>query len=103
MSTEAKERYLGDGLYASFDGWQIILRAPRSEGDHFIAIDPDVADAMITYMESIGWIIKPNKVADLLEALKVALPLLEAYDSGEWADALTMAREAIDKATGGVK
>jgi hypothetical protein len=23
------ETYLGDGLYASFDGWQVKLRAPR--------------------------------------------------------------------------
>jgi hypothetical protein len=28
------ETYLGDGLYASFDGWQIRLRAPRENGDH---------------------------------------------------------------------
>jgi hypothetical protein len=26
------ETYLGDGAYASFDGYQIRLRAPRSEG-----------------------------------------------------------------------
>jgi hypothetical protein len=28
------EVYLGDGLYASFDGYQIRLRAPREGGDH---------------------------------------------------------------------
>jgi hypothetical protein len=27
-----EETYLGDGLYASFDGWQIKLRAPRPHG-----------------------------------------------------------------------
>ena len=36
------EAYLGDGLYASFDGWMFILRAPRAEGDHFVALEPDV-------------------------------------------------------------
>jgi hypothetical protein len=30
----AHETYLGDGLYASFDGWQVKLRAPRDGGDH---------------------------------------------------------------------
>ena len=32
--SETKETYLGDGLYASFDGFMITLRAPRMESDH---------------------------------------------------------------------
>ena len=36
------ETYLGDGLYCSFDGWGIRLRAPRSDGDHFVVLDPEV-------------------------------------------------------------
>jgi hypothetical protein len=39
---EQKETYLGDGLYASFDGWQIKLRAPRLEGDHEVFMEPTV-------------------------------------------------------------
>lgn len=27
---ELNEEYLGDGLYASFDGWHFMLRAPRT-------------------------------------------------------------------------
>lgn len=34
-----KEIYLGDGLYASFDGWQIKLRAPREHEDHIVYLD----------------------------------------------------------------
>lgn len=30
------ETYLGDGLYASFDGYQICLRAPRIDGDDVV-------------------------------------------------------------------
>lgn len=37
---EQRETYLGDGLYASFDGYQITLRAPRGGGDHWVALDP---------------------------------------------------------------
>ena len=33
------EEYLGDGLYTSFDGYQIRLRAPRSEGDHEVFLE----------------------------------------------------------------
>jgi hypothetical protein len=30
------ETYLGDGLFASWDGWQIRLRAPRENGDDVV-------------------------------------------------------------------
>jgi hypothetical protein len=33
------ETYLGDGLYASWDGWQIRLRAPREGGDHEVFLE----------------------------------------------------------------
>lgn len=36
------ETYLGDGLYASFDGYMIRLRAPRMEGDHWVGLEPKV-------------------------------------------------------------
>lgn len=39
------ETYLGDGLYASFDGFQIALRAPRPEGDHIVYLAPVVLTA----------------------------------------------------------
>lgn len=49
----AKEHYLGDGLCASFDGWSIWLRAPRPDGDHQVALEPDVFAALITYRKSL--------------------------------------------------
>jgi len=33
------ERYLGDGLYASYDGWGYKLRAPRDFGDHWVYLE----------------------------------------------------------------
>jgi len=36
------ETYLGDGLYASFDGFMITLRAPRADGDHWVGLEPPV-------------------------------------------------------------
>ena len=42
MSTQADEVYLGDGLYASYDGWHIKLRAPRKDGDHEVFLEPAV-------------------------------------------------------------
>lgn len=49
-----EKTYLGDGLYASFDGWQIYLRAPRSSGaDHWVALEPDVFAALVEYQRRI--------------------------------------------------
>jgi hypothetical protein len=36
------ETHLGDGLYASFDGYQIKLRAPRLGGDQEVFLEPGV-------------------------------------------------------------
>lgn len=43
------EEYLGDGLYVSFDGWHIRLRAPREGGDHWVALEPSVYAALVDY------------------------------------------------------
>lgn len=43
------ETYLGDGVYASFDGWQIWLRAPREGGDHRVALEPEVYASLVAY------------------------------------------------------
>jgi hypothetical protein len=43
------EEYLGDGLYASFDGFMFTLRAPRIGGDHWVGLEPDVMRAFDEY------------------------------------------------------
>jgi len=39
------EIYLADGVYASFDGYQFCLRAPREDGDHKVYLDAEVLRA----------------------------------------------------------
>jgi hypothetical protein len=48
-----KEAYLGDGLYASFDGWQIKLRAPRENGDHEVYLEPAVLKELMKFIEQL--------------------------------------------------
>jgi len=43
------ETYLGDGLYASFDGFQYCLRAPREGGDHVVYLDAYTLQAFDEY------------------------------------------------------
>lgn len=45
------ETYLGDGLYASFDGYQVILRAPRTDGDHWVALEPPVLATFLSWLK----------------------------------------------------
>jgi hypothetical protein len=45
-----KETYLGDGLYASFDGSMVILRAPREHGDHWVGLESRVWDALVEFV-----------------------------------------------------
>jgi len=48
-----KEVYLGDGLYASFDGYSFWLRAPRENGDHEVALEPEILKAFDDFRASI--------------------------------------------------
>ena len=51
MTDIGKEEYLGDGLYASFDGFMFTLRAPREHGDHWVGLEPGVMKAFDEYRE----------------------------------------------------
>jgi hypothetical protein len=60
MTDAMKETYLGDGLYAKFDGEYVYLRAPREHGDHWVALDRHtVLPQFILYLENIGFKLKP--------------------------------------------
>jgi hypothetical protein len=52
--TTREESYLGDGLFATFDGWQMILRAPREDGDHWVALEPQTFLALVRFAKSIN-------------------------------------------------
>lgn len=49
-------RYLGDGLYAEYDGYQILLKA----NDHIhptdtVAVDRSVYEALNRFATELGW------------------------------------------------
>lgn len=51
LPPQSAETYLDDGLYASFDGYNVILRAPREGGDHFVGLEPAVYAALREWMQ----------------------------------------------------
>lgn len=48
-----KETYIGDGVYVRFDGYQIWLRTPRESGDHEIALEHAVYEALTNYVRNL--------------------------------------------------
>lgn len=52
--TTKDNSYLGDGLEATFDGWQIVLRTPRDDGDHWVALEPDTFEALVRFAKHIN-------------------------------------------------
>ncbi len=49
------ETYLGDGLYAWFDGFMVTLRAPREYGgNHWVALEPEVMKDFQRYLHSVA-------------------------------------------------
>lgn len=46
--------YLGDGVYASFDGFQVWLYAERDGRVHEIAVEDPVIDALVRFRRSIS-------------------------------------------------
>ena len=46
------DKYLGDGVYASFDGYQIWLAA-NDHTNKVIALEPGVMANLITYSQSL--------------------------------------------------
>ena len=51
--TNRAETYLGDGVYAIFDGYNVWLRAPREGGDHCVALEPEVLDALLRFVKAL--------------------------------------------------
>ena len=52
MENKIEPRYLGDGVYASFDGYHINLACNHHE-NHVIALEPDVMDALKQFEKDI--------------------------------------------------
>jgi hypothetical protein len=50
----ARETYLGDGLYCSWDNWQIRLLAPREGGDHVVFLESGLTlDALLDFLDTL--------------------------------------------------
>ena len=56
--TEFKEKYskpiyLGDGLFAEFDGYHFILKTDRDDEVHWVGLEPLVFEALLAFREEV--------------------------------------------------
>lgn len=47
------ETYLGDAVYASFDGYCVWLKTHGGDNDQEIALEPSVFERLVSYVEEI--------------------------------------------------
>lgn len=50
---EHEERYIGDGVYASYDGYHVILDLRAQDSTTRIALEPPVFDALLRYRDDV--------------------------------------------------
>jgi len=55
MNPENKETYLGDGVYAVFDGYDITLDLRGQDSTTFISLSSYELDKLNAFAESCGW------------------------------------------------
>ena len=53
MTDDPTSGYLGDGVYATFDGYQIWLSTEREQGMHRIALEPSTMNALTGYADRV--------------------------------------------------
>lgn len=50
MSNEFEEVYIGDGVYARWDGFSVLLKTERDNGTHYIYLEPQHVETIVKLM-----------------------------------------------------
>lgn len=58
MSEKSERLYLGDGLYAAYDGWIIELSVDRDNGRHWVCLEPEVFEALMRFVMKVQFGLK---------------------------------------------
>lgn len=61
--------HIGDGCYASWDGFQIILRTERHGKIHWIALEPETFAALVSYNERKPWVLSEHDSKAFVQAI----------------------------------
>jgi hypothetical protein len=61
MSNEFEEVYVGDGVYARWDGMAVLLKTERDNGTHYIYLEPQHIENIVKLIASEPRIAKRRK------------------------------------------
>lgn len=50
--------YIGDGVYAEFNGYDVQLRTNREDGKHFLHLERDAVQHLVRFLRDKGWEIR---------------------------------------------
>lgn len=95
----ADEVHLGDGVYASFSGFDIQLRSPRSDGDHVIFLELPAFQALQRFVSGLGspWCVEQAVERILVMTDAEVIADCEAHGHDPAAEAVRC-RAILDKA-----
>lgn len=48
-----KKQYIGDGVYASYDGWYVVLETEREHGIETVYLDAETYEALPRYVANV--------------------------------------------------
>lgn len=51
MSNEYEEVYIGDGVYARWDGFSVLLKTERDNGTHYIYLEPAHVERIVKLVD----------------------------------------------------
>jgi len=52
----SEQHYIGDGVYVSFDGYQIKCETMRESGRQELYFEPDTFQSLLDFAKQIGWL-----------------------------------------------
>lgn len=50
--------YIGDGVYAESNGYDVRLWTARDDGTHYLHLEPDAVQHLVTFLRDKGWEIR---------------------------------------------
>ena len=50
-----KDHYIGDGVYAEFTGYDLVLKTDRESRVHYIVFDGPMLEELMRYAKAIGF------------------------------------------------
>lgn len=67
--------YIGDGVYAEDEGFQIVLRTDRDGATHWIVLDDQVFDSLLRFVERVHKV----KITVAARPTEPDLPPIESF------------------------